>query len=359
MKKVLVISDMIGGPGGVYNYFENLENELSKKFNFVFLLNDSTEGYVSESYDLGKVLFKKISHHMNDRDVIESELLDTINKEDPDIVHIVNGSIRSNLLIREFLFKQGIDFITTEQLIDKTTDIEGDRLSRVKDVNKKTNHVIYVSESNKDIAENFFGVNCDSSSVIYNSIKPIKSKKTYFRETPYKFFTTARCVTQKGIDVTIKALSHITDTRVCFHVFGDGELKEKYEKQANDIIGNRHDFKILGWKDIDYEKIVNNYDLFISSSRAEGLSFSIIESASAGIPMICSDTSGSVELIEKSSNGYLYGVESDLELATLLKGFIQDPSTLNSKATSSIKKIDKLFGNKDNFAKLCDIYNKF
>jgi len=355
--KILIVSDLTGGPGGVYKQFELIEKYLSTDIDLKFVLDTSTKEYVDSLYKLNNVIFTSLSPRKNNVDNINECFSGVLASFNPDLVHVINGSLRSNMVIRKYLIKNKIPFITTESLVDTALDIDEPKLRIIREINKNTPCVIYVSKDSKKVAFDFFGINCPNSQVIYNAPLPCAYKKEVYSGKPYRFFTTARCSCQKGIDIMIKALAEVTDRKVILDIYGDGENRSEYERLSDKLIGDRHCFRILGWqKEIDYKVIARDYDLFLSASRSEGLSYSLLEAASLGMPMICSRAPGNVELIELCRCGLLFHVEDYMELAFIITSFLQDPKQLNTMAIDGKTSFDRIFDVKKNMKKLLDQY---
>jgi glycosyltransferase involved in cell wall biosynthesis len=53
---------------------------------------------------------------------------------------------------------------------------------------------------------------------------------------------------------------------------------------------------------------INSSKLFVSTSKAEGFSNSILEALSFGIPVVASNVGGNIEIIKNGFNGYIYNL---------------------------------------------------
>jgi glycosyltransferase involved in cell wall biosynthesis len=284
-------------------------------------------------------------------------LIIAIKKYRPNIVHIVNGSIKSNLIIREFLAEHSIPFIVTEQFIDDSLKLTSDILERVQTANNRACKTIYVSQGNAGIAKEKFNLLNDNSVVIYNAILPFKKKKSFFRSKPLRVFTTGRCVEQKGIDIIIRAISLLKNHPVEFHFIGDGEKRNEYLTLADMLLKSNQQFIVTDWKNpINYIPFFKHFDLYVSASRQEGFSFGLLEAASSGFPMICSDCSGNDELIRLCKRGELFSADNEIELCSLLSDFWEDPKPLNTKALMNTKTVDQIFDIRQSILQLERIY---
>tara|TARA_B100001057_G_scaffold145309_1_gene145248 strand:+ start:425 stop:1534 length:1110 start_codon:yes stop_codon:yes gene_type:complete len=119
------------------------------------------------------------------------------------------------------------------------------------------------------------------------------------------FVTTCTIRKQKNLfDMVTIFQSIIKDNQNCYLIIvGDGELKKDLKKFINNMNLSSNIF-ITGFEDNPY-KIISKCDFYISTSKFEGTSNSILEALSLGIPIISSNyPSGNSEIINKD-NGIL------------------------------------------------------
>ncbi|MCB0537624.1 MAG: glycosyltransferase family 4 protein [Bacteroidetes bacterium] len=354
---ILIISDLTGGLGGVYTYFQQIQFFLSNDNSIRILLDLTTKKSISENYIFNSASFVPLSNKFHSEKTIIESVIKEIESFSPDIIHIVNGSLKSNLIIREFLSKSHISFIVTEQFVDDSLLMDERLLSRVQKVNSFVSHVIYVSNGNLKIANNIFRIKPENYSVIYNGIFPLKKKKNIYSQKPFRLFTIGRCVPQKGIDTIIKAISLLHGYDIEFHLLGDGEFNSEYLELAESVLNPNQQFSIDGWsKQIDYSALTNYFDLYISASRQEGLSYSLLEVATAGFPIVCSNCSGNIELVELCSRGKLFEKENFHQLSNIILDFINNPNELNDMAIFNTALIDEFFSIEKLIKKLEFIY---
>jgi glycosyltransferase involved in cell wall biosynthesis len=87
-----------------------------------------------------------------------------------------------------------------------------------------------------------------------------------------------------------------------WHHIGYGQLETDLKEFVK--LNNLDDrFKLVGKIDselvLDYY-IKNNFDLFVNTSRSEGVPFSIMEAFSVAIPVIAADAGGTKEIVDKN-----------------------------------------------------------
>jgi glycosyltransferase involved in cell wall biosynthesis len=103
----------------------------------------------------------------------------------------------------------------------------------------------------------------------------------------------------KRIEMMIQAAEQLTIPFEWIHI-GFGELYESLELAVK-IKGLKDKFKFVG--SINSELIIEyliqgKFDLFINSSRSEGVPVSIMEALSVGIPIIATDAGGTKEIVD-------------------------------------------------------------
>jgi glycosyltransferase involved in cell wall biosynthesis len=128
---------------------------------------------------------------------------------------------------------------------------------------------------------------------------------------------------------------------------GDGELKDKLN--AENII-------ITGWKSSNETlKLVNEFDVFLSTSSWEGLPFNIIEAMALSKPIVSSNINGNKPTVIKSENGFLCdNIEDYVHTFKIL----EDKSIREQFGKRSFQIADELFDMNKNFNQLIALYLK-
>ncbi|MDD7568927.1 MAG: glycosyltransferase family 4 protein [[Actinobacillus] rossii] len=89
-----------------------------------------------------------------------------------------------------------------------------------------------------------------------------------------------------------------------WHIYGQGELYGKLEKEIKDKNLNSH-VRLMGHRD-NINSLLGDYSFFVMTSRYEGLPLSILEAQSNGLPVISYDCpTGPSEMITDNENGFL------------------------------------------------------
>ena len=132
-------------------------------------------------------------------------------------------------------------------------------------------------------------------------IEPLKTEQSYI-------LCCGRLVEQKRHDVLLKIFSRIVSLKpgldLRLKIVGEGEKADELRIQAeNEGIASRVDF--LGWRD-DVFAFIKSADCVVLTSDYEGFPTILLESLSAGVPVVSFDCpTGPSEMIIHGENGFL------------------------------------------------------
>lgn len=196
----------------------------------------------------------------------------------------------------------------------------------------KTDIITANALSVKDFAINEIGLPESKIRVIYNGIGTEWFEKTTTAEEAQCFVklkhglpensflvgNVARLDPEKDHITYLKAAKKICElnNNVYFFIVGDGHLYE-YLKKFTEKIGIQ-DKVIFSGKIIgdELKKYYDSFQIFVSSSRSEGLSNSILEAMARGKTVIATRVSETPEIIQDGTNGLLTPVGDDEALAS-------------------------------------------
>ncbi len=131
----------------------------------------------------------------------------------------------------------------------------------------------------------------------------------------------------KQVDKIIEVISHLQTKNIRWVHFGDGPLRAELEAMAANKLQNV-EFEFRGI--VANDKILdfyaeNHVDLFINLSASEGIPVSIMESLSAGIPVVATNVGGTAEAVN-SKNGFLIPVDFDCRnVAQIIDDYLNSP----------------------------------
>jgi glycosyltransferase involved in cell wall biosynthesis len=126
-----------------------------------------------------------------------------------------------------------------------------------------------------------------------------------------------RLVAEKNLQFFLKVFSDVyKNDDISLLIIGDGYLRETLESQV-ETLNIKHKVHFLGAKP-DVENYIAMADFGILPSLYEGLSNTLLECMSSGIPVIGSRVSGTEDLIDDNVNGWLFDSNNEIQLAHCL-----------------------------------------
>lgn len=171
---------------------------------------------------------------------------------------------------------------------------------------KLTNAIINVSEGERCLFVKETSVNGDICHVIVNGVE-IKNRQDRIKNKNKKICFLARDAYQKNIYESIEIFKELAcnmDIKLTLDIYGDIGKNIPFKDAC------RLDNVFLKGTVPNFSNKLFNYDLFINTSRWEGLPISILEAMSAGVPVLASNVVGNNSIIIDGKNGCLYELGS-------------------------------------------------
>jgi len=242
--------------------------------------------------------------------------------------------------------------------------------------NLMTNHIICVSHFDKKSILKYKLAPEKKLTVIHNGISSIEflpkeqAKNKIFTNyqlpiTDYLIGTIANLYPNKGLKYLIKAihlLSKMSNVKcqmsnVCFVIIGKGQQKQELEKLIKKY--NLKNVYLIGEIPKAY-KLLKAFDLFVLPSVKEGLSYTLIEALSAGLPVIATTVGGNPEIIENNKNGLLVPPANPTSLAEAIKKLLNNQNLRLNLTKSNLEKakefnLEKMISQTEEVYKIYDL----
>jgi L-malate glycosyltransferase len=141
---------------------------------------------------------------------------------------------------------------------------------------------------------------------------------------------------------------------VHFLLVGDGDWRERIEKQINDS-GKAKNFHLVGVQKhvIPYLSMM---DIYLSSSEFEGLPIAMLEAMSCEVPVVATRAGGIGEVIQHGVQGFLTEVENWEKLESYCIALLEEPDLHKKMATAARKRVIEKFSMKRMVGELEKIY---
>ena len=140
-------------------------------------------------------------------------------------------------------------------------------------------------------------------------------------------------------------------------VLGEGELRAELEALARELGLGAERLRFLGFREniYDYYRL---FDIFVMSSREEGLGTAVLDAMAAGLPVVSTAGGGIPEMIVPESGGLLVPVGDSDALARALGRVLNDASLRAKMANFNREKV-KEFSYQATAAGTLDVYREF
>ncbi len=141
---------------------------------------------------------------------------------------------------------------------------------------------------------------------------------------PVRLLAVGRLVGQKGFDLLFDALAQPGLERAELDLVGDGEWRGSLQAQAARL-GLSGRIRFRGWLDRgDLATVYREADLFVLSSRDEGMPNVVLEAMASGLPVVSTAVAGARDLVTDGRTGLLVPVEDSGALAVALRRLVGD-----------------------------------
>lgn len=170
-------------------------------------------------------------------------------------------------------------------------------------------------------AKNYFTKTVRRKGVIIpNPIPDIQPKRV--PNDKHIIINACRLSKQKNLPLLLEAFKEITKTHpeYILELYGEGEERDSLQRMVNELQLSEY-VRMPGFA-FDISDKLRNAEIFVSSSDYEGISNSMLEAMSIGLPVVCTDCpiGGARMMISHEGNGMLVPVgDKDALVEAILK----------------------------------------
>lgn len=141
-------------------------------------------------------------------------------------------------------------------------------------------------------------------------------------------------IERKNYPMAIKGLSQLNNLKVHYYICGKGPDEEKLKLLVSSLdLSNQVHF--LGFR-TDIKELLNAADIFVLTSKQEGLARSLMEGMAAGLPCVASRIRGNTDILDDGRGGFL--VENENEVSEAIRK-LQDVETRQKMSIHNLEKI--------------------
>jgi len=145
-----------------------------------------------------------------------------------------------------------------------------------------------------------------------------------------------RLSTEKGPDILIDALGHLTDVPLSVSIVGHGPAQRSLVARAR----RRGVERRIQWHGLvpDAARLYAAFDLFVLSSRTEGTPIVLFEAMAAGVPIIAACVGGVPDVLS-SAEAALVAPEDPMALAASIRDVYQNPAERRARAQRAFERL--------------------
>jgi glycosyltransferase involved in cell wall biosynthesis len=318
--RILIATD-VTSRGGVDRYVEALFRLATADGHSVVVAVEETAASTMKTglRDAGLPIWeRRLYHRRHDQGTLVEDAAALLSSAQPDLVHIAAGVPWSCLPLREATHALGLPHAICEQFVPRDLVSIRAHAERIQRLYNGARAVIFVSEQNRAVMSRCVSLDTVRAVVIHNSVNndalgrdavggEARALRLRARAAHgnVRLFSAGRFTRQKGFDVLLLACARLRDRRRRFTLalFGEGPEATLLADLVRDLdlaaIASLHP-----WTD-ELPQVAAEHDAFVLPSRAEGLSFILLEMMARGVPVIGSDVPSTAFALDGGRAGRL------------------------------------------------------
>lgn len=127
--------------------------------------------------------------------------------------------------------------------------------------------------------------------------------------------------------------------RAHFVLAGDGELRTDLEARVR-ALGIESQFHLLGWRD-DVPRVLRALDVFVLTSRWEGLPRSVVQAMASGVPVVANAVDGVADVVIDDRTGFSISPGDIGAAAARIVALLEDRSLATRLANEASKNLSE------------------
>lgn len=205
----------------------------------------------------------------------------------------------------------------------------------------RVDRLFLISEDGKNYISNrypWFAPSCEVSRLGVNPPGFIASRS---KDGVFRIASCSFIVSIKRLDLLLRGIQHLALSRPRqnfeWHHIGDGPLSDYIQSLAQQVPTN---LKCNFWGHLPNEEVMSFYrdnpvDLFVNASETEGISVSIMEVQSCGIPVVATAVGGTPEIVSDQNGRLVSKSPTPREIAEAIWSILEDHELAMEKRKAS------------------------
>lgn len=215
-----------------------------------------------------------------------------------------------------------------------------------------TDALITINQEDYEIAQNklklrnngnvYFvhGVGIDTAQYNRDSVtRLIKRSELGLKDNDVAVISMGDLIDRKNYDVAIRAIAEANNPSLHYFICGKGPKADNLKALAEGL-GVAEQVHFLGFR-TDIKELLNAVDVFLFTTKQEGLPRSMMEAMAFGLPCIASRIRGNTDMLEGTEGGFLCETMNVSAYAEKLNLLANDKTLRESMGESNLVTIQK------------------
>ncbi|WIY24326.1 glycosyltransferase family 4 protein [Parasedimentitalea psychrophila] len=174
---------------------------------------------------------------------------------------------------------------------------------------------------------------------------------------PVRFLVVGRLSPEKGLDVILKAARRLAERDMSFRlsIVGDGTEKGFLQDLACEL--RLEDTVVFHGASPDVPRLLATHDIYLSASRVEGMSISLLEAMAHAMPAIVTPAGGAFALIDETV-GRRVPPEDPEAIARAMEELAMDGALRRALGRAAYDRVSNSHRVEDWSGALCDLYRQ-
>lgn len=193
--------------------------------------------------------------------------------------------------------------------------------------------------------------------IVHCGVEPALFEPVTHQQIGHRLLYTGRLAAVKGLPILLESLVTLKASHpdLLLTVIGDGADRESLEQLTAQLNLTDH-VKFVGYQSqAKVRQYMQQTDVFVLPSFAEGVPVSLMEALAAGVPVVTTQIAGVGELVENGVSGYLVPPGNAQRLADRIAKLLNDPALRTQFGAAGRLKVAKEFDIQQEAAWLCQI----
>ncbi|MEM8807734.1 MAG: glycosyltransferase family 4 protein [Cyanobacteria bacterium P01_G01_bin.38] len=181
--------------------------------------------------------------------------------------------------------------------------------------------------------------------IIHCGVRPELFETVSHHQPGYRLLYVGRLAAVKGLPVLFESLKTLKESNpdIMLTVVGDGSERADLQAMVVDL-GIDQNVDFVGYKSqAEVRQYMQQTDVFVLPSFAEGLPIVLMEALAAGVPSVSTQIAGHSDLIENGVNGYLVPPGDPGSMADRVRTLLDDQTLRAKFGAAGREKVEREF----------------